>query len=80
MNPLERLLATEEIRTLRIKYAHLLDSNHIDRLDEVFSSDAIVDAGRGQWEGWMPSFPVSARPTRLTTEPVTVSTRSITRS
>lgn len=51
MNPLERLLATEEIRTLRTKYAHLLDSNRIDRLDEVFSSDAIVDAGRGQWEG-----------------------------
>ena len=51
MNPLERILATEEIRNLRIKYAHLLDSNHIDRLDEVFTSDAIVDAGRGQWEG-----------------------------
>ncbi|RZL24656.1 MAG: nuclear transport factor 2 family protein [Rhodococcus sp. (in: high G+C Gram-positive bacteria)] len=51
MDPLDRLLATEEIRTLRIKYAHLLDSNNIDRLDEVFTSDAIVDAGRGQWEG-----------------------------
>lgn len=51
MNPLDRLLATEEIRTLRIKYAHLLDSNNIERLDEVFTADAIVDAGRGQWEG-----------------------------
>ncbi|MFJ4107767.1 nuclear transport factor 2 family protein [Oerskovia enterophila] len=51
MDPIDRLLATEDIRSLRIKYAHLLDSNHVDRLGEVFASDAIVDAGRGKWHG-----------------------------
>lgn len=51
MKPIERLVSVEAIKTLRIKYAHLLDSNNISRLDEVFAQDAVVDAGRGRWEG-----------------------------
>jgi hypothetical protein len=51
MEPIERLLAIEEIRNLRIKYAHLLDTNNARLLGELFTADAICDAGRGQWEG-----------------------------
>ncbi|ALE05717.1 hypothetical protein AL755_09950 [Arthrobacter sp. ERGS1:01] len=51
MEPVEKLLAIEEIRNLRIKYAHLLDTNDADELGQLFTSDAICDAGRGQWEG-----------------------------
>jgi hypothetical protein len=51
MERIERLLAIEEIRNLRIKYAHLLDTNNTGLLGELFTADAICDAGRGQWEG-----------------------------
>jgi hypothetical protein len=51
MERIERLLAIEEIRNLRIKYAHLLDTNNTHSLGELFTADAICDAGRGQWEG-----------------------------
>jgi len=51
MDKIERLLAVEEIRNLRIKYAHLLDTNNTDALGELFTADAICDTGRGQQEG-----------------------------
>lgn len=38
---LKALLDREEIRNLRTLYAHHLDSNTIDALDEVFSADAV---------------------------------------
>jgi hypothetical protein len=51
MERIERLLAIEEIRNLRIKYGHLLDTNNARVLGELFTDDAICDAGRGQWDG-----------------------------
>ena len=51
MERIERLLAIEEIRNLRIKYGHLLDTNNARLLGKLFTDDAICDAGRGQWEG-----------------------------
>lgn len=44
-------LDIEAIRTLRIKYAHLLDTNRIDALANLFTTDALCIAGRGQWCG-----------------------------
>ncbi|MDR6438722.1 hypothetical protein J2790_003889 [Paenarthrobacter nicotinovorans] len=51
MENIERLLAIEEIRNLRIKYAHLLDTNNVEFLGELFTVDGICDAGRGAWRG-----------------------------
>ncbi|MFJ4048898.1 nuclear transport factor 2 family protein [Pseudomonas hunanensis] len=45
------LLDREEIRDLRTRYAHLLDSNNIDALDNVFAADAVVEVTVGKMEG-----------------------------
>lgn len=48
---LKALLDREEIRNLRTLYAHRLDSNTIDALDEVFSADAVVEVTVGKMTG-----------------------------
>lgn len=48
---LKALLDREEIRSLRTLYAHHLDSNTIDALDEVFSADAVVEVTVGKMTG-----------------------------
>lgn len=48
---LKALLDREEIRNLRTLYAHHLDSNTIDALDEVFSADAVVEVAVGKMTG-----------------------------
>ncbi|WP_243055269.1 nuclear transport factor 2 family protein [Pseudomonas sp. BP01] len=45
------LVDREEIRNLRTLYAHHLDSNNIDSLDEVFADDAVVEVTVGKMEG-----------------------------
>ncbi|WP_455887798.1 nuclear transport factor 2 family protein [Pseudomonas rustica] len=47
----QRLLDREEIRDLRTLYAHHLDSNNIQALDQVFSADAVVEVTVGKMEG-----------------------------
>lgn len=48
---LKGLLDREEIRNLRTLYAHHLDSNNIQALDQVFSADAVVEVTVGKMEG-----------------------------
>ncbi|QEI09217.1 nuclear transport factor 2 family protein [Pigmentiphaga aceris] len=48
---LKAVLDREEIRNLRSLYAHFLDGNLLDRLDDIFTVDAVADTGRGQWNG-----------------------------
>ncbi|WP_233857133.1 nuclear transport factor 2 family protein [Paraburkholderia sp. HD33-4] len=48
---LSKLLDLEEIRNLRIRYSHYLDTNHVEALGELFASDGVCDAGRGVWVG-----------------------------
>ncbi len=50
-NTIQELLDREEIRNLRTLYAHNLDSNNIDALDQVFSADAVVEVTVGKMEG-----------------------------
>jgi hypothetical protein len=45
------LLDREQIRDLRTLYAHHLDSNNIAALDQVFSTDAVVEVTVGKMEG-----------------------------
>lgn len=47
-----RLLEIEEIRQLKLQYAHLMDKLDIDQLAELFTDDAICIFGPyGKWEG-----------------------------
>jgi len=48
---IKALLDREEIRDLRIMYAHHLDSNNFAALDQVFSEDAVVEVTVGKMEG-----------------------------
>lgn len=45
------LLDREEIKNLRVRYAHALDGNNIQDLDQVFSQDAVVEVTVGKMEG-----------------------------
>lgn len=47
----QKLIDLEEIKNLRIKYAHFLDSNSIAELSEVFAVDAVVNVGQGEMQG-----------------------------
>lgn len=47
----QKLLDLEDIKNLRIKYGHYFDSNSMSDLGELFATDAIVDAGHGNWYG-----------------------------
>lgn len=52
MHPeINALLDREAIRNLRTLYGHLLDSNNIVALDQVFSADAVVDVTVGKLQG-----------------------------
>ncbi|MFJ4156297.1 nuclear transport factor 2 family protein [Pseudomonas sp. NPDC089752] len=48
---LQHLLDREDIRALRTLYAHHLDSNNVQALDQVFSPDAVVEVTVGKMEG-----------------------------
>lgn len=48
---LKELVDREAIRDLRTRYAHCLDSNDIDALDQVFSADAVVEVTVGKMAG-----------------------------
>jgi hypothetical protein len=48
---LAALLDIEEIRQLRIRYAHCLDSGDIEGFDEVFTADAVVAVTVGEMAG-----------------------------
>ena len=48
---IKALFDREEIRNLRTLYAHYLDSNNIAALDQVFSSDAVVEVTVGKMTG-----------------------------
>lgn len=51
---LDDLLALEEIRNLRNRYAHYFDANEIDRLGELFTEDSVCEFGEaygGDWVG-----------------------------
>lgn len=45
------LIDREQIRDLRTRYAHHLDSNNVAALDSVFSTDAVVEVTVGKMEG-----------------------------
>ncbi|MED5597272.1 nuclear transport factor 2 family protein [Janthinobacterium sp. P210006] len=47
----QTLLDLEAIKNLRIRYSHLLDSNRIAELAELFAPDAVCNAGLGEWRG-----------------------------
>src|SRR6218665_1595201 len=47
----QKLLDLEEIKNLRIRYAHYLDSNNLGALAELFAPDAVCNAGLGDWHG-----------------------------
>ncbi|MBH9313573.1 nuclear transport factor 2 family protein [Pseudomonas aeruginosa] len=48
---IQRMADLEAIRSLRIRYSHYLDGNHMDELAALFAPDALCDAGRGLWQG-----------------------------
>ncbi|MBB3386203.1 MULTISPECIES: nuclear transport factor 2 family protein [unclassified Rhizobium] len=48
---LQRLLDIEEIRSLRIRYSHVLDSGKVEGFHNVFADDAVVAVTVGKMEG-----------------------------
>lgn len=48
---LEKLLKIEEIKNLRIRYAHYLDSKNFEALISLFTEDAICQTDRNPWRG-----------------------------
>ena len=50
-NQIQKILDLNEIRNLRYQYAHHLDGNNIDEMDQVFSDDAVVEVTVGKMEG-----------------------------
>lgn len=50
-DPLQALLDKEAIRDLRILYSHHLDGNDIAALDQVFTTDAVVEVTVGVMQG-----------------------------
>jgi hypothetical protein len=48
---LNRLLALEAIRNLRLRYCHHLDANRMDALAQLFTEDAVCQVDRGRWKG-----------------------------
>lgn len=50
-NATQQLIDREAIRDLRTLYAHHLDSNNIQALDDVFSANAVVEVTVGKMEG-----------------------------
>lgn len=50
-DPIKKLLDLEEIRNLRIRYGHYLDSNSLAEMAQLFAADAVCDVGQGPWQG-----------------------------
>jgi SnoaL-like domain len=48
---MQKLLDTEEIRNLRIRYSHVLDSGKMEGFNDVFTKDAVVEVSVGKMEG-----------------------------
>jgi hypothetical protein len=48
---LSALLDTEEIRALRVRYSHALDSGAFELFNDVFSADGVVEVTVGRMEG-----------------------------
>lgn len=48
---IRKLLDIEEIRNLRSRYGHYLDSNSLEEMAQLFSDDAVCDVGQGIWQG-----------------------------
>lgn len=48
---LQKLLDLDEIRTLRVRYSHVLDSGKVEGFDDVFTQDAVLAVTVGQMEG-----------------------------
>lgn len=48
---LQRLMDIEEIRALRIRYSHVLDTGKVEGFDSVFTKDAVVAVTVGKMEG-----------------------------
>jgi hypothetical protein len=51
ISTIEKFIAIEEIKNLRIRYAHYLDSNNIEKVISLFSDDAICQTDRNPWRG-----------------------------
>lgn len=45
------LLDIEEIRKLRVRYSHILDSGRVEEFDKVFAEDGVVEVTVGKMEG-----------------------------
>lgn len=50
-NRIEKLLNIEEIKNLRIRYTHALDSNDIEGASLVFAENAVCTTDREPWIG-----------------------------
>ncbi|MHC5361998.1 nuclear transport factor 2 family protein [Myroides sp. LJL110] len=48
---LQQLLDIEAIKQLRVKYTHLLDSNKIEEVSQLFTKNAICQTDREPWKG-----------------------------
>lgn len=48
---LQRLLDTEEIRALRVRYSDVLDTGKVEGFDDVFTGDAVLSVTVGDMEG-----------------------------
>ncbi|MGR3376565.1 nuclear transport factor 2 family protein [Salipiger abyssi] len=48
---LQRLLDTEEIRALRVRYSNVLDTGRVEGFDQVFTPDAVLSVTVGDMEG-----------------------------
>lgn len=51
LQPLQKLLDLEEIKNLRVRYGHYLDSNSLTELAGLFAPDAVCNFGAGDIRG-----------------------------
>lgn len=51
ISKIEKFLTIEEIKNLRIKYTHALDTNDMEAASLVFAEDAICQTDREPWNG-----------------------------
>lgn len=51
MEAIEKLVHTEAIKNLRIQYSHLLDTNQMERVAQLFTEDAVCQTDRTPWVG-----------------------------
>ena len=48
---LQRLLDTEDIRALRVRYSQVLDTRQVEGFHDVFTEDAVLSVTVGNMEG-----------------------------